>query len=206
MPKSTPSKGPVVYAFIDGENLFKAFRQMGYKNVDYVKFYWWLKNKKNVEKVFLYVGLVDGDTARENKYKGLTNLGYEMKVKPVQVYDGKVLEIETTCPDCGTAFIHEHQMNDKSKANCDAELTVDVTRACMTKDECDAIIVFSGDGDFGYLYEFVVGQLHKKVSVFSPLKYPASLLTSGKLKDLDRDGCINLYNLESVAQHRAIPL
>jgi hypothetical protein len=72
--------------------------------------------------------------------------------------------------------------------------------------ECDEVIVFSGDGDFAYLYEFVVGQLHKRVSVFSPLKYPASLLTSGKLKDLDKAGCINLYNLESVAQHRAVPL
>ncbi|MDB5184954.1 MAG: hypothetical protein JWN38_762 [Candidatus Saccharibacteria bacterium] len=194
-----------VYAFIDGENLFKAFRAMGYKNVDYVKFYWWLKNKKNVKKVFLYVGLVDGDTARANKYKGLSNLGYEMKVKPVQVFEGKVVDIEVDCPECKTHFIHEEHLRDKSKANCDAELTVDVTRTCLT-DECDEVIVFSGDGDFTYLYEFVVSQLHKKVQVFSPLKYPASLLTSGKLKQLDKDGGINLYNLESVAQHRAIPL
>lgn len=94
-------------------------------------------------------------------------------------------------------------MSDKSKANCDAELTVDVTRMCMGG-ECEEVIVFSGDGDFAYLYEFIVSQLRKKVQVFSPLKYPASLNTSHKLKELDKLGAINLYNLESVAQHRAI--
>ncbi|MBI1857173.1 NYN domain-containing protein [Candidatus Saccharibacteria bacterium] len=197
------TKQPVTYAFIDGENLFKSFKAMGYKNVDYVKLYWWLRNKKNVKKVFLYVGLVEGDSQRENKYNGLAKLGYEMKIKPVQVYDGKIIEIGCECPKCKNEFIHEHKMNDKSKANCDAELTVDVTRLCIT-DKCDDIIVFSGDGDFAYLYEFVVSELRKKVRVFSPLKYPASLNTSGKLKDLDKEGCIDLINLESVAQHRAI--
>jgi uncharacterized LabA/DUF88 family protein len=177
---------------------------MGYKNVDYVKLYWWLKNKKNAKKVYLYVGLVDGDTRRESKYVGLKNLGYEMKIKPVQIYSGKVLEVNCTCPNCKNEFIHSEQLSDKSKANCDAELTVDVTRACMTNGECDEIIVFSGDGDFSYLYEFVVSKLNKKVQVYSPMKYPASLLTSGKLKDLDKSGCISLFNLESVAQHRAI--
>lgn len=203
MPKA---KKPTVYVFIDGENLFKAFRKMGYKNIDYVKFYWWLKKKKQAKKIFLYVGLVEGDSKRENKYKGLANLGYLMKVKPVQIYPGKILEINCSCPNCNNEFVHEEQMNDRSKANCDAELTVDVTQACMTSGECEEIIVFSGDGDFSYLYEFVVGTLHKKVEVFSPLKYPASTMTSSKLKDLEKDGCINLYNLESVAQHRAIQL
>jgi len=197
------SKQPVVYAFIDGENLFKSFRAMGYKNIDYVRFYWWLKNKKNAKKIFLYVGLVDGDTQRKSKYDGLANLGYEMKVKPVQIYAGKHLEVPCKCPECEHEFVSDYKMNDKSKANCDAELTVDVTRMCLT-DECSDVIVFSGDGDFSYLYEFVVAELKKKVQVYSPLKYPASLNTSGKLKDLDRDGCIALYNLESVAQHRAI--
>ncbi len=197
------SKNPVTYAFIDGENLFKSFKAMGYKNIDYIKFYWWLKNKKGVKKTFLYVGLVEGDLQRENKYNGLAKLGYEMKVKRVQVYGGKTLEVECKCPKCDNEFIHEHQMNDKSKANCDAELTVDVTRMCITN-ACDEVIVFSGDGDFAYLYEFVVSELRKKVQVFSPLKYPASLNTSGKLKELDKEGCISLYNLESVAQHRAI--
>src|ERR1700733_6070377 len=148
MPTEPPE--PVVYAFIDGENLFKSFRAMGYKNVDYVKFYWWLKKNKNAKKIFLYVGLVEGDARRENKYNGLAKLGYEMKVKPVQIYEGKILEVESTCPKCGNEFIHEHQMSDKSKANCDAELTVDVTRMCMGG-ECEEVIVFSGDGDFAYL-------------------------------------------------------
>jgi len=198
------SNNPNIYAFIDGENLFKSFRKMGYKNADYVKLYWWLKQKKNVKKTFLYVGLVDGDTVRRGKYDELQKLGYEMKVKPVQVYSGKLLEVHTTCPECEHEYVHEEQMSDRSKANCDAELTVDVTRACMIDGECDEVIIFSGDGDFSYLYEFVVGQLHKKVTVYSPLKYPASLLTSSKLKELDRQGCIRLINLESVAQHRAI--
>jgi uncharacterized LabA/DUF88 family protein len=202
----TKAETPTIYAFIDGENMHRAFRKMGYKRADYVKFFWWLKNKKNVEKVFLYVGLLDGDTARESSYQGLAKLGYEMKIKPVQIYSGKILEIACECPKCGDKFLHEEQLHDRSKANCDAELTVDVTRACMTDGECDEIIVFSGDGDFSYLYEFVVRELKKKVQVYSPLKYPASQLTSGKLKDLDKQGCITLYNLEAVAQHRGVPL
>ena len=196
-------KNSTTFAFIDGENLFKSFRAMGYKNVDYVKFYWWLKNKKKVQKVFLYVGLLDGDTQRKSKYAGLQKLGYEMRVKPVQLYTGKILDVPCRCPECEHEFVIEHQMSNKSKANCDAELTVDVTRMCM-KGDCDEVIVFSGDGDFGYLYEFVVSQLKKKVQVYSPLKYPASLNTSSRLKELDLEGCINLYNLEAVAQHRAI--
>jgi uncharacterized LabA/DUF88 family protein len=177
---------------------------MGYRNVDYIKLYWWLKNKKKAKKIFLYAGLVDGDTARENKYNGLAKLGYETKIKPVQIYSGKIMEISCKCPNCNNEFIHEEQLNDRSKANCDAELTVDVTKSCMTDGECDEVIVFSGDGDFSYLYEFIVKELNKKVQVYSPLKYPASLLTSHKLKDLDKQGCIDLFNLESVAQHRSI--
>lgn len=178
---------------------------MGYKNVDYVKFYWWLKKKKKVKEVFLYVGLVEGDSVRENKYSGLAKLGYKMKIKKVQVYSGKHLEIECECPKCKNVFVYDHQMNDRSKANCDAELTVDVMRMCMD-DKCDELIVFSGDGDFAYLYEFIVSERKKRVQVYSPMKYPASLNTSGKLKELDKEGCISLYSLESVAQHRAIPL
>jgi uncharacterized LabA/DUF88 family protein len=192
------------YVFIDGENLFKAYRKMGYKNVDYIKLYWWLKNKKNADKIFLYAGIIDGDVSQQNKFNGLDKLGYTVKTKPVQKYAGKVMEIDIKCPECGHEFVHQEHLDDRSKANCDAELTLDVTRAAIKK-KFSELIVFSGDGDFSYLYEFVAKTYRKKVCVYSPLKYPAALVTSSKLKKLDKSGCISLYNLEAVAQHRSIP-
>jgi uncharacterized LabA/DUF88 family protein len=197
---TTPKKSKL-YVFIDGENLHRCFRAMGYKNVDYVKLFWWLRKNKGAIKIFLYVGLLDGDIQRAAIYKGLQKLGYDVKIKPVQQYHGDMRNVSCKCPKCAHEYIMQEQMPDRSKANCDAELTVDVTRMCLTN-KCDEVMIFSGDGDFGYLYEFVVGDLHKKVSVYAPLRHPASLQTSSRLKDLDRDGCINLYNLESVAQHR----
>lgn len=43
----------------------------------------------------------------------------------------------------------------------------------MTDSECDEVIIFLGDGDFSYLYEFVVGQLPKEGNGLLASKIPS---------------------------------
>ncbi|MGD8373613.1 MAG: hypothetical protein PVI21_02025 [Candidatus Woesebacteria bacterium] len=49
--------GKTVYAFIDSQNLNLGVRSLGWR-IDYKKFRLYLKNKYNVERAFMFIGLV----------------------------------------------------------------------------------------------------------------------------------------------------
>ena len=105
-------------AFIDGNNLYRGVRGLGWK-LDYRKFRVFLEEKYAVKKVYMFMGFVPQYAAM---YKDFQEWGYVLVFKP-------------TLPD------------DKGgvKGNCDAEL---VLQAMIDLGEYERAVIVSGDGDF----------------------------------------------------------
>ena len=68
------NKKPVVYAFIDSQNLNLGVQSHGWK-LDFKKFRLYLKNKYSVEEAYLFIGLVPGN---EKLYSSLSSAGYKL--------------------------------------------------------------------------------------------------------------------------------
>lgn len=117
------------YAFIDSQNLNLGLRSMGWK-VDYKKFRLYLKNKYNVAKAFIFIGLVPNN---QQLYTELQSSGFILVFKPTVRYfeNGK----ETV------------------KGNVDAELVLHA--AAIEFGNYDQAVIVSGDGDFSCLIQYL---------------------------------------------------
>ena len=132
-------KHEVVYAFIDSQNLNlgvrndirtadgKHFRYKGW-NLDFGKFYEYLKSDLHVEKAFIFIGYMPDN---QELYDALKQDGFELIYKPIL----EILNKETT--------------DVKVKGNIDAEM---VLHAMINYDKA---IIVSGDGDFFCLEEYL---------------------------------------------------
>lgn len=121
------------YAFIDSQNVNLAIQRQGWK-LDFKKFRIYLKDKYNIEKVFLFIGYLDGNSLL---YEFLQEAGYILIFKPtLKLPNGEV------------------------KGNVDAEL---VLHAMIQYSNYDQAIIISNDGDFYCLVEHLKnkGKLHK---------------------------------------------
>ena len=137
------SKKPVVYAFIDSQNLnlgvcndiYKK-RRLVYKGwkLDFKKFRKYLTDKFKVKKAFLFIGYIK---EHQSLYSALESFGYKLVYKP-------------TVKDS----------SGKPKGNVDAELVLH-SSAIQYKNYNKAIIV-SGNGDFRCLHEFLIKN-HKRI-------------------------------------------
>ncbi len=129
------------YAFIDSQNLNLGVRSLGWR-IDYRKLRLYLKNKYNIEKAFLFIGLVANN---QTLYTELQSAGFIMIFKPTIRYfeNGK----ETV------------------KGNVDAELVLH-SAAIQFRNYNKAIII-SGDGDFACLVEYL-SKKNKLLHVFTP--------------------------------------
>ena len=188
------------FVFIDGENIRNSVESYGYKDLDYEKLYSWFKEKKDADRIYIYVGIEDGDGEKEKKFSSLQTLGYTVSVKKVMLYKQKPLSYKIKCKNCHTINEKLITRHSKLKANCDTELTLDIINGGVRK-KYDKIIVFSGDGDFSIVYEYVVNELKKEVTVYTPLGYPHSTRTSSKIKELSKNKTIDLEDLGSLLQH-----
>lgn len=122
-------KKPANYAFIDSQNLNLGVRSLGWQ-VDYKKFRLYLKNKYNVDRAFMFIGLVENN---QKLYTELQAAGFILVFKPTVQYfeDGK----KTV------------------KGNVDAELVLHA--AAIEFPHYGKAIIVSGDGDFACLLEFL---------------------------------------------------
>lgn len=149
-------KRPVVYAFIDSQNLNLGTSKSIYKSgkriykgwkLDYKRFRKYLTDKFRVEKTFLFIGYVG---KYEKMYRSLKSYGYKLIFKP-------------TVKDS----------HGKPKGNVDAELVLH--SAAIQYSSYDKAIVVSGDGDFCCLHEFL--EKNKKLSkIIIPNKFSESSL------------------------------
>ncbi len=137
------------YAFIDSQNLNLGIKASGW-NLDFSRFYIYLKDKYGVKKVFLFIGYVPGN---ESLYTYLQKAGYIIIFKPT-------LEIKKN----GQFFF---------KGNVDAEL---VLHSMIEYPNYRKAIIVSGDGDFHCLIEYLEKN-DKLLSVMIPnhKKYSALL-------------------------------
>lgn len=192
------TKNNGLFVFIDAENMRKAIKECGYKNFDYLKLYNWLTEKKGAKRVYIYAGFIEDDKAERAKFKKLDKLTKcYLSLKEVQKYPPKKRQFQVKCENCQHINHRTRVIEGKSKANCDSELTLDVINQ-GTRQRYSEIMVFSGDGDFARMYEYVSGTLKKKVTVYSPVKGKPGKRTSLKIKKLNKDGAINLLALEMI--------
>lgn len=125
---------PNNYAFIDSQNLnLSTSKDQGWK-LDFKRFRRYLADKYNIQKAFLFIGLVP---TQQSMYKALQEFGYVLIFKPtLQQKDGKV------------------------KGNVDAEI---VLHAMIELNNFDKAVIVSGDGDFHCLLEYLtkLGKLER---------------------------------------------
>jgi len=133
---SKRKKYPIVYSFIDSQNLnlgtskdiYRGKKRIykGWK-LDFKKFRRYLTDKFRVKKAFLFIGYI-----RQNKtlYNNLKRYGYDLIFKPT---------------------VEDNQ--GKPKGNIDAELVL--YSAAIEYSNYDKAVVVSGDGDFYCLYSYL---------------------------------------------------
>jgi len=129
-----------IYAFIDSQNLNLSIKNLGWQ-LDFKRFYIYLRDKYKVDKTFLFIGYVPGN---ESLYTTLQKAGYVIVFKPT-------LSIKNG----GSAII---------KGNVDAEL---VLHAMIEYDNYEKAMIVTGDGDFHCLIEYLE-QNKKLAKLFIP--------------------------------------
>ncbi len=142
-------KNLVTYAFIDSQNLNLGVQSLGWK-LDFKKIRLYLKNKYNVDRAYLFIGLVPGN---EQLYEHLSAAGYKLVFKPTIAYD------------VGGKKTH--------KGNVDAEVVL--YAAAKKYHAYDKAIIVSGDGDFRCLIEYLM-EKQKLLHVMTPNRNFSKLL------------------------------
>ena len=136
------------YAFIDGQNLHKAIKELGW-DLDYRRFRVYLKEKYAVEKAFILMGFIPTNA---DLYAALQSYGFILIFKPILQYkDGLV------------------------KGNIDADLVLHAM--IELKNYAQAVIV-SGDGDFHSLVKYLREEGKLKVLLAPNQKRYSVLLNS----------------------------
>ena len=134
------------FAFIDSQNLNLSIRGLGWK-LNWAKFRVYLKEKYAVNKAYLFIGYVEGNSAL---YQALQEAGFICIFKPTLQYKD------------GT-----------TKGNVDAEL---VLHAMIEYPNYEKAIIVTGDGDFHCLAKYLIGQEKlEKILVPNQQKYSALL-------------------------------
>lgn len=139
----------VNYAFIDSNNLYWGMKSSGW-NIDYAQFRLYLKNKYNISKAFIFIGLLPNN---QKLYTTIQSAGFIMIFKPTVRYfaDGK----ETI------------------KGNVDAELVL--YASAIEYNNYDKAVIVSGDGDFACLVEYLEDN-NKLLKILTPNEKYSSLL------------------------------
>ena len=127
--KNTSTKHKT-YAFIDGNNLYLGAKSQKI-NLDYGKLRLYLRNKLQVDTVFLFIGYSNENTTL---YSRLQSYGYILIFKPTITFTDK-------------------NGNKTMKGNVDAELVLHAA-AIEYKNYSKAVIVTS-DGDFACLIKYL---------------------------------------------------
>ncbi len=138
---------PIVYAFIDSQNLNLGVRSQGWE-LDFRRFRIYLHEKYNVKNAYLCIGYIPNN---KKLYDFLKEAKYILIYKPV---------------------LEPKHAKVKVKGNVDAEL---VLHAMIEFPKYNKAIIVSGDGDFHCLIEYLHGK-NKLAKIIVPNKKYSSLL------------------------------
>ncbi|MFA5831768.1 MAG: NYN domain-containing protein [Candidatus Paceibacterota bacterium] len=132
--------------YIDGANLHRAAKELHFE-IDYKKFYGWLRQKYNPDKIYLFMGLIPSNA---KLYNYLQESGFSIIFK------------ETV------------SVGVDIKGNCDAELVLHSVSDFYTN-KADTFILITGDGDFACLVKFLL-ENKKYVFILAPHNKKCSFL------------------------------
>ncbi|MEK9146714.1 MAG: NYN domain-containing protein [Patescibacteria group bacterium] len=148
MKKTSKSRQPAVYAFIDSQNLNLGVKSQGWK-LDFRKFRIFLEEKYSVKKAFLFIGYIP---TNKKLYDYLRRSDYNIIFKPV--------------------LKSSKHKKAKVKGNVDAEL---VLYTLIEFPNYDKAIIVSGDGDFYCLADYLIQKGKLKKIIVPNLKYSSIL-------------------------------
>ncbi len=134
-------------AYIDASNLKFGIEQSEWK-LDYKSFRSWLRDKFNVSRAILFMGLIP-DYA--DLYNHLQSIGYNISFKPTVI-----------------------SKEGRTKGNIDGELILAMARDFYENKLENAVLV-SGDGDYHCIVEFLK-EKHIPITIVSPNRKYLSLL------------------------------
>jgi uncharacterized LabA/DUF88 family protein len=135
-------------AYIDASNLKFGIKQSDWE-MDYKSFRSWLRDKFQVEKAILFLGLIP---EQAELYNFLQKIGFEIIFK-------------TTLKD----------KNGNTKGNVDGELILEIVKD-FYEEKTEEFILISGDGDYACVVEFLK-EKNKSIQIISPnQKYLSYLL------------------------------
>jgi uncharacterized LabA/DUF88 family protein len=145
------TKRPIVYAFIDSQNLNLGVQKVGWK-MNWRAFRAYLHDNYNVTKAFMFIGYM---AENEALYEHMHELGYLIALKPTVPSEKDDNEHKSTV-----------------KGNIDADL---VLYAMKESPNYDKAIIVSGDGDFVSLIEYLANR-NKLLNIMAPNWQYSSLL------------------------------
>lgn len=144
---------------IDAANIIYANRYLRWP-IDHQRLIKYLRERYNANKVIYYAGLEKKNKRKAKFYKKIESFGFEIKIKPVIEFKGKFYWKSFRCPKCYRRISKKFQAPPTKKANCDVDLTID---AIQCSPQYDTLLLFSGDGDFATLIDFLKAK--KKITV-----------------------------------------
>jgi len=153
------NKKPIVYAFIDSQNLNLGVQKVGWK-MDWRALRRYLEEKYNVTKAYMFIGYM---VENESLYEHMHELGYLVFLK--QTVD---ISNSDSNVDNGANLVHKPSI----KGNIDADL---VLYAMKELPNYDKAIIVSGDGDFVSLIEYLDSK-KKLLNIMTPNWQYSSLL------------------------------
>ncbi|MDX1280508.1 NYN domain-containing protein [Shewanella colwelliana] len=137
--------------FVDVQNIYYTCKEAYGRQFNYRKLWQHLGYEGEIDKAYAYA-IHRGDDGQLKFQDALKHIGFEVKLKPfIQRSDGS------------------------AKGDWDVGITIDIMEAAA---EVDAIILLSGDGDFGLL----LGHVHHKYGVETQV-YGVPQLTAKSLID-----------------------
>ncbi len=143
------------YAFIDGNNLIRGVKAIGWSGLDMRRFRRYLSDKYDVEKAYYFIGYI---RSNDKLYQSLRRDGFHLVFKEVLLRDGEM------------------------KGNVDAELVLHTMIELMNGSFERAVIV-AGDGDYCCLSRFLEERDRLEV-VLAPNQRYCSRLLKKKVKRL----------------------
>ena len=144
-----------VYAYIDGNNLYQNIKKYFDWELDYEKFYIFLKEKYKTDKVYLFIGYIEQNRAL---YNYLSSVGYALVFK--EIIKDKYGNI---------------------KGNCDTDMVVQIMKNYYEnriRNVSTSAVVITADGDFASAIKFLRDKSALKI-VFAPCP-PSAYFSNGK--------------------------
>jgi len=150
-----------VGVFIDTSNMYFSSQNLYRTNVNFGSILDTAVAGRKLVRAFAYV--IEGDSIREKEFfQALENLGYEVRSKPLQVFQGGA-----------------------KKGDWDVGLTIDAVRLMPL---LDAIVLVSGDGDYVDLLDYARGHGRRtEVMAFKQTTSNKLIKEADEFIDLSKD-------------------